>query len=368
MQLCDLPVEVLCLLPNFVSNIEDYMNAASACRTLREAFGTVKPNTILRLAANSSPTFFSPHPYFLVMATARQVAEWAIGDETRILRLHQALQGGFEGLLDLCIEKAELTMEDIRRLHLARFSILNPLVDKIDKMAGDQWCATPNFWTGGVSEPITVDCEANRAAFQIIIYGELFAGTMKSYLEPEKKLPRFDLNTRLEFIKYCIPDWRCLYSEIVLRTGPYTEDKHYSIEDQLAAQYVLSCSRWKRLWQPVMDQIGPPFEEDWRQQLWWSAVQSLGLEGMELVTTEAVLAEKTGYSLSEQWRSRLTEIRNQIQALDDEPGYRRTLIVPSETQDVLFVFEFPDLDEDIQACMEIFEKAERRRVRSYTNP
>ena len=57
-------------------------------------------------------------------------------------------------------------------LHQARFSIINPLADKIDKMAGDQWYASPdNFWSGGVSEPETLYTESNIAAFQTIIYG-----------------------------------------------------------------------------------------------------------------------------------------------------------------------------------------------------
>ena len=103
-------------------------------------------------------------------------------------------------------------MEDIRRLHQARFSIINPLADQIDRMAGDQWYESVNedFWNGGVSEPATLETESALAAFQIIIYGELFASSMQAFLESEKKLlPSFDVETRLDYIKYCIPDRTC---------------------------------------------------------------------------------------------------------------------------------------------------------------
>ncbi|KAH8805351.1 hypothetical protein F5884DRAFT_444981 [Xylogone sp. PMI_703] len=342
MQLLELPNDILCLLPDYISNIEDYTNAASTCRALRNAFATAKPSTILRLAKDSAPTFFSPHPYFLVMATARQVAEWAIGNESRTAKLHEAFQGGIWGLFDLCVEVAGLTMENIRRLHLARFSIINPLEDKIDKMAGDQWYATENFWGGGVSQPATIYCEVSRATAQIIIYGELFASTMQSYLEPEKNLPRFDLGTRLEYIKYCVPDWNTKVDPSTLPTGPYAEGRVDIPEDQGALCHILNCNRWKRLWNPVLDQIGPAFQEEWRQLLWWNAPQTLGLEGMELITT---------VGLSDAWRDRLRCMRDQIQALDGQRHRPRSPIRPRLSYVPEPVYEFPQLGPEVGMCM-----------------
>ena len=44
----------------------------------------------------------------------------------------------------------------------------------------------------------------------MIIYGELFVGSMQAVLESEKELlPSFDIEIRLDYIKYCIPDWSC---------------------------------------------------------------------------------------------------------------------------------------------------------------
>ncbi|ESK94725.1 hypothetical protein Moror_14220 [Moniliophthora roreri MCA 2997] len=143
MQLLDLPFEVLCSLPLYIRNIEDFNEASSTCSILYRAFSTATPNTILRLAAASSPTFFTPH--LLIAATARQVSDWALQSSSNTEALREALQGGTDGLLNLCVEKAGLTLDDLRRLHLARFSLVNPSSDKIDKMAGDQWYQTPNF-------------------------------------------------------------------------------------------------------------------------------------------------------------------------------------------------------------------------------
>src|SRR5467141_3941445 len=99
-------------------------------------------------------------------------------------------------------------MEDIRRLHQTRFSIINRLADQIDGMAGKQWERTDNFLGDGVSEAMTLETEPALATFSIIIYGELFASSMQAFFESEEKLlPSFDVGTRLDYIKYCIiPD------------------------------------------------------------------------------------------------------------------------------------------------------------------
>ncbi|KUJ15085.1 uncharacterized protein LY89DRAFT_720481 [Mollisia scopiformis] len=135
MELLDLPVEILVLLPNHLHNIEDFKNASSSCRTLRNAFWETDPHQILQLAGAASRTFFRPDPYFLIAATVRQVRDWALESQDNSDVLRQAFMCGIEGLYDLCIAKASLTMDDIRRLHAMRFTTLNPVADLIDKAA-----------------------------------------------------------------------------------------------------------------------------------------------------------------------------------------------------------------------------------------
>lgn len=98
-------------------------------------------------------------------------------------------------------------MEDIRRLYEARFSTINPLVNRIDGMAGEQWQSVDDFWGDGVSEAETLKTESDLAAFHIIIYGELFASSMQAFLESGRQLlPSFDRETRKDYTKYCIVD------------------------------------------------------------------------------------------------------------------------------------------------------------------
>ena len=110
----DLPPELLFLLPNHMSNIEDFTSLASTCRVLRTVLSATPPNTILRLAAAQSRVFFRPDSYFLVAATISQVASWALLSEENTHELHSAIRDGIETLTELCVEKAGLTMERIR--------------------------------------------------------------------------------------------------------------------------------------------------------------------------------------------------------------------------------------------------------------
>lgn len=137
-------------------------------------------------------------------------------------------------------------------------------------MAGPQWAATPDFWHGGVSEPWTLDTEPNLAAFQIIIYAELFGHSILPFLEPksERHLPVLNLDTRLEYIKYCIPDDMCdtgYPGFQVLQTGPYVVPKaqrevtQQLPQCQVELRYILYCGRWKRLWKALVMEVGGHF-------------------------------------------------------------------------------------------------------------
>ncbi|PIG85655.1 hypothetical protein AARAC_002986 [Aspergillus arachidicola] len=324
MSLDKLPNEILCLLPFYIDNIETFTNAASSCRRLRDCLHTAHPNTILRLAAASAPTFFSPHPHFLVTATARQVSDWALGNETRTLELREAFQGGIDSLYEFCLQHAGLTLEDIRRTHLARFSTINPLSDKIDKMAGNQWFATPDFWDGGVSEPYTIQTEADRATFQMIIYGELFGRSMDAFLQPEKNLPYFDIQTRIDYFTYCLPDWVCSsYPGFTrLPTGPYAPHLERPSEgDQVALHHILHCGRWRRMWAAAIrsvlggdDAFTDEDEEDehWRKRMLRNALQSQGLEGMQLVTLPVDKIDK-------EYVQKVRRMKEQIDQLNEPP-------------------------------------------------
>ncbi|KAH8900703.1 hypothetical protein GQ53DRAFT_740653 [Thozetella sp. PMI_491] len=369
MALLDLPIELLAALPPFLHNIEDFTNAASSCRALRLGFSLVEPPTILQLASRSAPTFFSPHPWFLVLATARQVSDWALGDKTRTQELREAFQGGMQGLLDLCFRVCGITMDDIRRLHLARFSLINPLANKLDQIAGNDWYAAEDFWNGGVSDAWTVDCHPQRAAFQIMIYWELFGSTLRAFFTPELNLPKFDLQTRLDFIKYCIPDWICdggYPGFEVLPVGPYHPDakeKEKLPVDQVALHHILSGGRWERLWKAARAEVGPDFEGDWRQEMWKCAFLSFGLESMEIVKDVKITSNvdkrflvsntiQPDPILTVAWHQRLSEIRGQIARLDAVTQKPLTTVIGIGRQNR--VSQAPNMGAETYLCMARF--------------
>ncbi|EEH41212.2 hypothetical protein PAAG_03498 [Paracoccidioides lutzii Pb01] len=209
--LLDLPTNILFMLPLYFDNIETFISATSTCRRLRSILSNTVPRVILLLAAPSAPTFFSPQSHFLVMAVAQQV-------------LINDLNAGF-------------TLDQIRKLYEARLSIINPLADVIDKIAGAAWYQTPNFWDRG-----------------LIIYGKLFGSRMKPFLEPgsseegaDSPLPFLDLDSRLDYVKVCILDWVCKSCPGVESSpvGSYApENRETLLPDQYELRHILTCMRW----------------------------------------------------------------------------------------------------------------------------
>lgn len=86
-----LPLDILIMLPEFIHNIEDYINLASTCRALRVTMATALPRHILRLAAAQSKIFFRANPLFLIAATAKELGDWARRSEANEWQLILAL-------------------------------------------------------------------------------------------------------------------------------------------------------------------------------------------------------------------------------------------------------------------------------------
>jgi len=376
MEISNLPIEILLLVPQHLHRLEDLVNLSSTCRKFYAACSTTSPRAILRLAAASSRTFFRPDPHFLIAATVRQVSDWALLNSENTETLHHAMQEGVYSLLALCVDKAQLSMDDIRRLHATRFSLINPLSDMIDRCAGTQWYAAPDFWNGGVSDPNTISLEPTRSLFQIAIYGELFASSMSAFLEPELGLPRFDHDFRMDYIKYCIPDPMCGSYEgmTVLAVGPYIKldepsthnklmpehnldqvnlnhvlDGRYKYNklmpeeefDQVGLNHLLRCRTWTEAWSSVREEIGPDFEEEWRQQMWHSAVQLHGLEGLEMLRPGGV----------EKWRSRLEAIRNAVERMEARHKPKEPIFGRRQENRV---WESPNMAAEVNICLQAY--------------
>lgn len=140
------------------------------------------------------------------------------------------------------------------------------------------------------------------------------------------------MDTRLEFVKYCIPDPACHLGgyppegdprRAAKSTGPYAERPRKN--HNIALTWVLHSSRWRPHWRAAREAAGAPeFQEDfddgwwydetvgqdWRQRLWENTMVCQGWEGLGMI--------REG-QLREGWLPRVREWREKIERLDKEP-------------------------------------------------
>lgn len=353
--LLSLPRDILILLPDYLHTIEDYVNIASTCRTLRDCMDAASPRTILRLAAAQTKVFFRPSPHFLVAATARELGDWARQSDANEDELARRVENGMDGLLDLALEHCGLTMQRIRELHLMRFSIMNPVTDIIDQCVGKQWYAAPDFWNGGRSDAYTISAEPYETLFHLATYGELFGPGFETILNQDATTRRLRVDTRLEYIKYCLPDFACHQNRnlepwnrlpdgtmdprrAVKETGPYkqapNEDGNTNLlnNHNLALTWTIGSSRWRPHWRRARERAGvDEFKYDfddawwydeshqeenknpethWRQRMLESVMICQGLEGLGMIRPE----------LQDQWFVEIREWKNKIAMLESEPA------------------------------------------------
>ena len=336
-RLLSLPNHILITLPNYLHDIEDYKNFAATCHTIRMAMNSATPNQILRLAIASSKIFFRPSPHFLVAATTRELGHWARQNAANERELATKLENGLEALLLLAEEHCGLTMDRIRQLYEMRFSLIKPVTDIMDKCVGDQWYGTANFWDGGVSDAYTIHSDPASSVFHLAIYGELFGPDFDAFFDPTNSTRRLSVETRLEFVKYCIPDYATFKCQDTARdvempyghmdprrvtksTGPYAANEPIESDNNVALTWILKSSRWKPHWRAVREAAGPDFGElkdQWyvtsgkgRQRMWEACLLSQGLQGYEMMFE----------NLRDEWVERAKDWRGKIARIQQEPG------------------------------------------------
>lgn len=248
-----------------------------------------------------------------------------------------------------------------------RFSIINPVTDIIDKCVGRQWNDTPDFWDGGVSDAYTVEAEASETLFHLAIYGELFAPDFEVFLNQDTQSRRLTVDTRLEFIKYCIPDLATFSAQHLARgirmpdgtidprravkeIGPYTRKANgyspFINDNNIALVWVLQSSRWRPHWKAARLRSGPDFQQDfddgwwfdpsdgqdWRQRMWEAVMSCQGLDGLGTIRPE----------LQDPWVSKARRWREKIAALEQAPEWIR---VGEQA-----TLEYPFLLGDLRIC------------------
>jgi hypothetical protein len=297
------------------------------------------PKQILRLAINASRIFFRPSPHMLVVATARELGQWARKAPANERELITGVQEGLDGMLELARAHCGLTMKRIRELYEMRFSIINPVTDIMDKCVGHQWYKTEHFWHGGVSDAYTISADPAASVFHLAIYGELFGPDFDIYFNQDQEARTLRVETRLEFVKYCIPDYATIGCQEDARnsilsngsidprrktnhTGPYAhgEETIQRIEDNnLALTWVLKSSRWRPHWQTVRHAAGADFgvvdddwyhvSGDWKQRLWEACIVSQGLDGYGMMMVDT----------RDQWIAKVKQWRTKIEDMLQEP-------------------------------------------------
>ena len=90
------------------------------------------------------------------------------------------------------------------------------------------------LWNRGVSNSALL-ARFSAVAFQIVIYEKLFASTVQAFLKLRPGVPRFDVEFRMDYIKYCIPNEMCQSYEAmtVLLVEPHAKPDNGSKRNEL---------------------------------------------------------------------------------------------------------------------------------------
>ena len=209
MQLTDLPAELIANLPDYLHSLDDLHSLISTSRLFY--------NTCANTAAAFPPTFakkygqslFPPHPHLLLAGTARQVADWAVQSEENRQQLYDAITRGNEGLLDLALQVARLSLNDVRAIHQAKFDVINPLSRVLDSECGQG--ERQRYRDSGANEPdVWTVCEnVDQALYNYLIYCELFHHSIDAALDPSLGIVPLSTELRMHWIAQCMPDANC---------------------------------------------------------------------------------------------------------------------------------------------------------------
>ncbi|KAG9007214.1 hypothetical protein FRB93_008037 [Tulasnella sp. JGI-2019a] len=195
MHLLELPSELIILLFSHLESLQDLHAVTLTCRALSKIPTFLSTNHLLHLA--SSPhTGLQPYPHLLIAVKARQLADWAVQDVSHQQELLKAIKGGCEMVLQLGLKISPLTLNDLRRIHSARFNILIPLSEVLD----------PKY--GPMSSDLTVCTNLVLALTNFWIYCDLFHHSItEAYSSsPVNPLPA---TTRVAWLRFCVPDANC---------------------------------------------------------------------------------------------------------------------------------------------------------------
>ena len=198
MQLTNLPAELIANLPTYLHSLDDLYSLISTSRifyhTCANTVATFPPTFAKKYGQNLLP----PHPHLLLAGTARQIADWAVQNERNRQKLYNAITRRNEGLQDLAVQIARLSLNDVRTLHQAKIDIVNPLSRVLDLECGRQRYRD--------DEASSFCDEVDQALYNYLIYCELFHHSVDAALDPSLNIVPLSTELRLHWIEQCMPD------------------------------------------------------------------------------------------------------------------------------------------------------------------
>jgi hypothetical protein len=198
MELTDLPAELIASLPNYLHSLDDLYSLISTSRifynTCANTSATFPPTFVKKYGQNLLP----PHPHLLLAGIARQIADWAVQNERNRQKLYNAITRRNEGLQDLAVQIARLSLNDVRALHKAKIEIVNPLSHVLDLECGRQ--------RDRDDEAFSFCDDVDQALYNYLIYCELFHHSVDAALDPSLNIVPLSTQLRLHWIEQCMLD------------------------------------------------------------------------------------------------------------------------------------------------------------------
>ena len=231
--LLSLPAELLKMVLCELDTLGNLLSLSMTCRYLHtfcsDAKTALRPEFYPYYVAYHRP----PNLHLLVVAVARQIADWAIQSQENRDELNERLYMGHDGLLELAGEVTRVTLKDIRAVYTKKQELLDPLCQFFEYMRFPG--ILENLGPDAVEDPYSEDpvCEdLETALLNFWIYCDLFHHHVDCAMAGPRKaidMPKpLSLDTRKCFIENCIKvpyDIKLYDVEAIFRSEAFTDLK-----------------------------------------------------------------------------------------------------------------------------------------------
>lgn len=203
MRLIDLPPEILIHLPDYLDSLSDLYSLIQTSRALYITCAGSNAKLRPKFAKKYGQNLFPPHPHCLLVGVARQIADWAVQNTENRCLLTRAITEGLEDqerLLELGVQIARLSLNDVRAIHKAKVDVIDPLTNILDLECGQGKYDRRKDKDEGDSIDWSVCEDVNEALYNYLIYCELFHHSIDQALAPSMEVKPLDTSIRHDWI------------------------------------------------------------------------------------------------------------------------------------------------------------------------